>query len=67
MDTISIQLINPKANKILEDLEGLGLIKILKEAPKIISQPVEIKAPLNGEEIDKRLRDIRKEWHRDIL
>jgi hypothetical protein len=67
MDTISIQLINPKAGKILEDLEELGLIKILKEGPKTTQQLVKIKAPVNEEEIDKRLREIRKECQRDIL
>lgn len=36
MTTISVDLINPKANKLLKELEHLGLIKLnpLKKEPK---------------------------------
>lgn len=66
MDTITIQLTNQKAYKLLEDMEELNLIHILKDAPKISSLRGKIKSRMSNEEIDNQLNEIRKEWQRDI-
>ena len=66
MDTVTIQLTNQKAYKLLEDMEELNLIQILKDAPKISSLRGKIKSRMSNEEIDSQLNEIRKEWQRDI-
>jgi hypothetical protein len=66
MDTVIIQLTNQKAYKLLEDMEELDLIKVLKGSPDISSLRGLIKTPMSNEEIDKQLNEIRKEWERDF-
>ena len=66
MDTVRIQLTNQKAYKLLEDMEELNLIQILKDTPKISSLRGKIKSRMSNEEIDSQLNEIRKEWQRDI-
>jgi hypothetical protein len=66
MDTITIQLTNQKAYKLLEDMEELNLIQIVKKSPKLSSLRGMIKSPMTNEEIDKQLNDLRDEWQRDI-
>jgi hypothetical protein len=65
MDTVIIQLTNQKAYKLLEDMEELNLIRVLKEPSKISSLRGQIKTRMSNEEIDKQLSVIRKEWQRD--
>jgi hypothetical protein len=62
MDTIIIQLTNQKAYKLLEDMEELDLIKVLKKSPNISSLHGLIKAPMSNEDIDKQLKEIQKGW-----
>lgn len=66
MDTITIQLTNQKAYKLLEDMEELNLIHIVKSAPKLSSLRSKIKSRMTESDIDDQLNDIRKEWQRDI-
>jgi hypothetical protein len=66
MDTITIQLTNQKAYKLLEDMEELNLIHIVKQTSKISSLRGMIKTPMTNEEIDKQLNELRSEWQRDI-
>ena len=66
MDTVIIQLTNQKAYKLLEDMEDLNLIQILKQAPKISSLRGKMKTRMTNEEIDQQLNEIRQEWQRDI-
>jgi hypothetical protein len=66
MDTVIIQLTNQKAYKLLEDMEELDLIKVLKGSPDISSLRGLIKTPMSNEDIDKQLNEIRKEWQRDF-
>jgi hypothetical protein len=66
MDTVIIQLKNKKAFKLLEDMEELDLIKVIKQTPNISSLRELIKTPMNNEEIDAQLKEIREEWHRDF-
>ncbi|MGZ3873623.1 MAG: hypothetical protein ACXVJD_11935 [Mucilaginibacter sp.] len=65
MDTVIIQLTNQKAYKLLQDMEELNLIKVLKDSPKISSLRGKIKARMSNDEIDAQLSAIRKEWQRD--
>jgi len=67
MDTVTIQLKNQKAYKLLEDMEDLDLIRVLKAPSKISSLRSQIKTPMSNEEIDKHLSAIRKEWPRVAL
>ncbi len=64
MDTVIIQLTNKKAYKLLEDMEELDLIRVIKEPTKLSSLRGLIKSPMTNEEIDKQLNDIRDEWQR---
>jgi hypothetical protein len=65
MNTITIQLKNQKAYKLLEDMEALNLIRVLKESPKISSIRSQVKTRMSNEDIDTQLNAIRKEWQRD--
>ncbi|WP_426669154.1 hypothetical protein ACPPVU_23385 [Mucilaginibacter sp. McL0603] len=65
MNTVIIQLTDPKAYKLLEDMEELNLIRVLKESPKISSIRGQVKTRMSNEEIDTQLSAIRKEWQRD--
>jgi len=67
MDTVTIQLKNQKAYKLLEDMEDLDLIRVLKAPSKISSLRSQIKTPMSNEEIDKQISAIRKEWPRVAL
>jgi hypothetical protein len=64
MDTVIIQLTNQKAYKLLEDMEELDLIKVLKTTTGPISLRGLIKSPMSEEDIDKKLNQMRDE--RDI-
>jgi hypothetical protein len=66
MDTVIIQLTNQKAYKLLEDMEELNLIKVLKEPSKLASLRGQIKTRMSNEEIDKQLIAIRNEWQREF-
>jgi hypothetical protein len=66
MDTVIIQLTNQKAYKLLEDMEELNLIKVLKEPSKLSSLRGQIKTPMSNDEIDKQLITIRNEWQREF-
>jgi hypothetical protein len=66
MDTVIIQLTNQKAYKLLEDMEELELIKVLKKSTTISSLRGLIKNPMNNEDIDKQLNSIREEWQRNF-
>ena len=66
METVIIQLTNQKAYKLLQDMEELDLIRVLKEPVKLSSLRGQIKIPMSNEEIDKQLNAIRNEWQRDF-
>jgi hypothetical protein len=66
MDTVIIQLTNQKAYKLLQDMEELDLIKVLKEPLKMSSLRGQVRTPMSNEEIDKQLNAIREEWQRDF-
>lgn len=66
MDKVVIELTDQKAYKLLKDMEELHLIRVLKEPMKLSSLRGQIRTPMSGEDIDKQLNAIRKEWQRDF-
>ena len=66
MNTLTIELTNEKAYKILKELEELKLIKVLKNSVKISALRNQIKEPMSAGAIDVQLNDLRGEWQRDI-
>lgn len=67
METITVKLANPSVYKLLEDMEQLGLIRIVREVPDATPAIITAEAGLTEEEIEKRLNEIRKDWQRDML
>ena len=62
METIIVEVTNLKAYKLLEDMEELNLIRLLKEPANISSLRGLIKSAMSNEDIDKQLNEISKEW-----
>jgi Ni,Fe-hydrogenase maturation factor len=70
METILIQITSSKTLKLLEDLEELKLLRVLK---KKVQPEVELSkkyagklSPEVGEELKKSIEKSRKEWNRNI-
>ena len=66
MDTLIIELTNQKAYKLLQDMEELNLIRVLKKPEKLSSLRQKIKVRMSNSDIDNQLNTIRNEWKRDI-
>jgi hypothetical protein len=66
MDTLLIELRNTKAYKLLQDMEDLDLIRVIKSPSKISLLRQRIQTRLNNEQIDQQLNSIRQEWQRGI-
>lgn len=66
MDTLVIQLTNIKAYKLLQNMEELNLIKVIKKPVKMSSLRKSIKTRMSNEQIDSQINSIRNEWQRDI-
>ncbi len=65
METLIIELTNRKAYKLIQDMEELNLIRVLKKPAKISLLRGKIKTKMSNEDIDKKLNTLRKEWERD--
>lgn len=61
MQTITIELTNQKAYKILQDLEELNIIKFVKKPGNLSSLRQKIQTKMSNEDIDKQLDVLRKE------
>ena len=66
MKTLVIEVTNPKAYKLLKDLEDLNIIKILEKPANLSSLRGKIKTKMSNEDIDKQLDTLRNEWQRAI-
>jgi len=66
MDIVVIELINIKAYMLLETMEELNLIQIIKKPVKLSLLRKSIKTRMSNEEIDRQINIIRNEWQRDI-
>ena len=65
-DTLTIEVINHKAYKLLQDLEEMDIIKVVRKPALLSKLRGKIQTRMNNEGIDKQLDKIRKEWQRDI-
>lgn len=67
METVLIQINNAKAYKLLEDLEDLQLIKVLKkstESPQKLSEKYAGKLPSEvADELQEYVNQSRNEWN----
>jgi len=61
MDTIIIELTNHKAYKLLQDMEELNLIRVLKKPVKLSLLRRKIKVQMTNDDIEKQLDTIRNE------
>jgi hypothetical protein len=61
METVTIELTNQKAYKILKDLEELNLIKVIKKPARLSSLRQKIQTKMSNEDIDKQLHNLRDE------
>jgi uncharacterized membrane protein YkoI len=66
METVTIELTNQKAYKILKDLEELNLIKVIKKPVRLSSLRQKIQTKMSNEDIDKQLHNLRDERQRPI-
>ncbi|MEX8546741.1 MAG: hypothetical protein V5804_03990 [Mucilaginibacter sp.] len=61
METVTIELTNQKAYKILHDLEELNIIKFVKKPESLSSLRQKIQTKMSNEDIDQQLNNLRKE------
>lgn len=74
MQTVTVEILNAKAYRLLEDLEDLEVIKLhnktngVQQSRKIDLSTLRgsIQTGLTVDEIDAQFRSIRDEWDRDI-
>ncbi len=70
MDTVTIELTNPKAMSLLEELEALQLIRVLKkeiiDKPKLSTSLRGSLSPQAAEEFNEWVSKSRNEWERPI-
>ena len=66
MTTLIIELRNEKALRLLQDLEDLQIIRVIKNPTKLSALRSKIKTKMSNEVIDKQISDLRGEWQRDI-
>ena len=66
MTTLTIELTNEKALRLLQDLEDLNIIRVIKNQTKLSSLRSKIKTKMSNEAIDKQINGLRSEWQRDI-
>ena len=65
METLIIELTKQKAYKLIQDMEELNLIRVLKKPVKLSLLRGKIKTKMSDEDIDKRLNTLRQEWERN--
>ena len=66
MKTLEIEINNPKALKLLLDMEELNLITVIKKKTPISQLRKQIQSPMTESEIDSQLTSMRNEWQRNI-
>jgi len=66
MTTLTIELTSDKALKLLQDLEDLDIIRVVKKSGQLSQLRSKIKTKMSEEAIDQQLTKLRNEWQRDI-
>ncbi|MDT0647428.1 hypothetical protein RM545_12070 [Zunongwangia sp. F260] len=65
METLIVEVTNKKAYKLLENLEELKLIRVLKKkSDRISNLRGKIKTRMSNSQVEKQLNTMRKEWQR---
>lgn len=59
MTTLTIELRNEKALRLLQDLEDLEIIRVIKNPTKLSALRSKIKTKMSSEIIDKQISDLR--------
>ena len=68
MKTLTIDIVNDKAIKLLQDLESLQLIRVRREKPSIDTETkwdIKYKGAMQKQrlsEVDNQLNDLRNAW-----
>ncbi|HEX9958507.1 MAG TPA: hypothetical protein VGA96_14680 [Fibrella sp.] len=70
MDTVTIELTNPKAMNLLEELEALQLIRVVKkeklDKPRLSTLLRSSVSPQAAVEFNESIKKARNEWERPI-
>lgn len=66
MTTLTIELTSDKALKLLQDLEDLDIIRVIKQPGRLSQLRKQVKTRMSADAIDEQLNNLRKEWQRDI-
>lgn len=61
MTTLTIELTNDNALKLLQDLEDLNIIRVVKKSVHISQLRKQIKTKMSEEAIDQQLINLREE------
>lgn len=59
MTTLTIELRNEKALRLLQDLEDLQIIRVIKNPTKLSALRSKIKTKMTNDAIDKQVNDLR--------
>jgi hypothetical protein len=65
MTTLTIELTSDKALKLLQDLEDLDIIGVVKKSGQLSQLRSKIKTRMSEDAIDQQLTKLRNEWQRD--
>lgn len=66
MNTLEIELVDQKALKLLQDMEELNLIRVVRKKSGVAALRKQIQTKMSETEINNQLGNIRDEWTRDI-
>lgn len=66
MTTLTIEITNEKALKLLQDLEDLKIIRVIKSQAKLSSLRGKFNTKISNDDIDDQINNLRGEWRRDI-
>ncbi len=66
MTTLTIEITNEKALKLLQDLEELRLIRVIKNQAKLSSLRGKFNTKISNDVIDEQINNLRGEWQRNI-
>jgi hypothetical protein len=66
METVIVELTDPKAYRLLQYMEELNFIHVRREHLQLSALRKKIKAKMKGKDIDRQLNSLREEWQRNI-
>jgi hypothetical protein len=67
METLTVELNNPKAFSLLKELEELALLRIVKKQPRTGNMADLLSGCISGEQavlMNNELKQMREEWER---